>query len=59
MLIGKDGEMLKKIGQLSREEIEKIVGTKVMLKLFVKVRENWRNNKNYVSDFGYDSNELR
>ena len=30
-----------------------------MLKLFVKVRENWRNNKNYVSDFGYDSNELR
>ncbi len=59
MLIGKDGEMLKKIGQFSREEIEKIVGTKVMLKLFVKVRENWRNNKNYVSDFGYDSNELR
>ena len=59
MLIGKDGEMLKKIGQLSREEIEKIVGTKVMLKLFVKVRENLRNNKNYVSDFGYDSNELR
>lgn len=59
MLIGKDGEMLKKIGQLSREEIEKIVGTKVMLKLFVKVRENWRNNKNYVSDFGYDSNELK
>lgn len=59
MLIGKDGEMLKKIGQLSRDEIEKIVGTKVMLKLFVKVRENWRNNKNYVSDFGYDSNELR
>ncbi len=58
ILIGKDGEMLKKIGQLAREEIEKIVGTKVMLKLFVKVRENWRNNKTYVNDFGYDSNEL-
>ena len=37
---------------------EKIVGTKVMLKLFVKVRENWRNNKTYVNDFGYDSNDL-
>lgn len=59
MLIGKNGEMLKKIGQLSREEIEKIVGTKVMLKLFVKVRENWRNNKTYVSDFGYDNNDLK
>lgn len=58
ILIGKDGEMLKKIGQQARKEIEQIVGTKVMLKLFVKVRENWRNNKTYVNDFGYDSNEL-
>lgn len=58
IIIGKGGEMLKKIGIQSRKEIEAIVGTKVMLNLFVKVRENWRNNKNYMNEYGYNKNEL-
>ena len=59
IIIGKGGEMLKKIGIQSRKEIEAIVGTKVMLNLFVKVRENWRNNKNYMNEYGYNKNELK
>lgn len=59
IIIGKGGEMLKKIGIQSRKEIEAIVGTKVMLNLYVKVRENWRNNKNYMNEYGYNKNELK
>lgn len=59
IIIGKGGEMLKKIGIQSRKEIEAIVGTKVMLNLYVKVRENWRNNKNYINEYGYNKNELK
>ena len=59
IIIGKGGEMLKKIGIQSRKEIEAIVGTKVMLNLFVKVRENWRNNRNYMNEYGYNKNELK
>ena len=51
--------MLKKIGIQARKEIEEIVGTKVMLNLYVKVRENWRNNKNYMNEYGYNKNELK
>lgn len=57
IIIGKGGEMLKNIGIASRKEIEAIVGTKVMLNLYVKVRENWRNNKNYMKDYGYKRDE--
>jgi len=59
IIIGKGGEMLKKIGIQARKEIEEIVGTKVMLNLYVKVRENWRNNKNYMNEYGYNKNELK
>ena len=58
IIIGKGGEMLKNIGVASRKEIESIVGTKVMLNLYVKVRENWRNNKNYMNDYGYKKDEF-
>ena len=58
IIIGKGGEMLKNIGVASRKEIEAIVGTKVMLNLYVKVRENWRNNKNYMNDYGYKKDEV-
>ena len=44
ILIGKGGEMIKKIGTLARKEIESILGTKVFLELFVKVQRNWRQN---------------
>ena len=59
IIIGKGGEMLKKIGIQSRKEIEAIVGTKVMLNLYVKVRENWRNNKTYMNDYGYSKNDIK
>ena len=53
ILIGKQGSMLKAIGTAARLEIESLIGHKVFLKLFVKVREDWRQNLRYLSDFGY------
>lgn len=53
IIIGKDGAMLKKISTLARQDMEKFMGTKVYLETWVKVRENWRDNANYVKDFGY------
>ena len=53
IIIGKNGSMLKEIGTKSRQDIEKIVDKKVMLKLFVKVRNDWRNNDYYLKDLGY------
>jgi len=55
IIIGKNGNMLKEIGTKSREDIEKMVDKKVMLKLFVKVRNDWRNNDYYLKDLGYKS----
>ena len=45
--------MLKKISTLARQDIEKFMGTKVYLETWVKVKENWRDNVNYVRSFGY------
>ena len=59
IVIGKDGSMLKTIGINARKDIEKVVGTKVMLKLFVKVREGWRDNNLYVNDLGYKKSDLQ
>lgn len=53
ILIGKSGEMIKKIGQRSRTEIEEMLGMEVYLELFVKVRKDWRNNKGHLRSFGY------
>ncbi len=53
MVIGKGGDMLKKIGTLAREDIEKMVGCKVFLRLWVKVRENWRDNDAVLNELGY------
>ncbi|MGN0961829.1 MAG: GTPase Era [Christensenellales bacterium] len=58
IIIGSKGEMLKKIGTKSRLEIEKLVGTKVMLKLFVKVREDWRHKDNVLKSLGYNQQDL-
>ena len=54
IIIGKQGAMLKKISTLARHDMEKFMGTKVYLEPWVKVKENWRENANYVSSFGYD-----
>ena len=53
IIIGKQGAMLKKISSLARRDMEKFMGTKVYLETWVKVKENWRDNMNYVRGFGY------
>lgn len=53
IIIGKDGKKLKGIGKSAREEIEALIGTKVFLQLWVKVRENWRDSDFALSNFGY------
>lgn len=58
IIIGKGGSMLKKIGTAARRDIEEMTGTKVYLKLFVKVRKNWRDNEKDVRAFGYDRKSL-
>ena len=54
IIIGKQGAMLKKISTHAREDIERFMGAKVYLETWVKVKENWRDNLNYVRSFGYD-----
>jgi len=55
IIIGKQGAMLKKIGSYARADIEKFMGTKVFLTLWVKVKEGWRDNRYLMRNFGYDS----
>lgn len=52
IIIGKNGQMLKKIGSMAREEIEVLLGKKVYLELFVKVIENWRQKPNLFQELG-------
>ncbi len=53
ILIGQGGSMLKSIGQLARQELEKRLGAKIFLKLFVKVKANWRDQRRAIQEFGY------
>jgi len=53
MIIGKNGAMLKKIGQYAREDIERFMGAKVYLQTWVKVKENWRDSQTMMKNFGY------
>jgi len=53
ILIGKGGAMLKRIGTSARKQIERLLGTKVFLELFVKVRENWRNSEAALDDLDW------
>ena len=53
IIIGKNGTMLKSIGSSARSEIEKLLGVKVFLGLWVKVKRNWRNDKQMLKEFGY------
>ena len=58
MIIGKQGAMLKKIGSAARFEIEKMLECKVFLKIYVKVKKNWRDSKTQIKNFGYNSKEV-
>ncbi len=53
IIIGKRGAMLKKVSTLAREDMERFMGTKVFLQTWVKVKENWRDNLNFVHSMGY------
>lgn len=53
IIIGKDGTALKKIGEKARKDIENFIGKGVYLELYVKVRENWRDNPRWIKTFGY------
>lgn len=57
IIIGKGGAMLKKIGTAARREIENLVDTQVNLKLWVKVRKEWRDSELYMKNYGYDVKE--
>lgn len=52
IIIGKNGQMLKKVGTMAREEIEVLLGKKVYLELFVKVIDNWRQKPNLFEELG-------
>ena len=53
IIIGKKGEMLKKIGSYAREDLEKFFGVQVFLDLWVKVKENWRESEINIANFGF------
>ena len=54
IIIGKQGEMLKKISSMARTDCERFFGEKVFLQTWVKVKENWRDNARMIRNFGYD-----
>jgi GTP-binding protein Era len=55
IIIGKKGQSIKKLGIESRKELELFFQKQVYMELFVKVREDWRNNKKMLDQFGYES----
>ncbi len=58
IIIGKGGSMLKKIGSYARQDMEKFFGCKINLKIWVKVKEDWRNRENILRSLGYDNNDF-
>ena len=58
IIIGKSGATLKKIGTYAREDLEAFFGTKVLLELWVKVKENWRDSEVNLANFGFNQSDL-
>ncbi len=54
IIIGKGGEKLKQIGKQARTDIERFLGAKVYLELWVRVKEDWRNRENFITDIGFE-----
>ena len=54
IIIGKNGDMIKKIGTLARKDIEEFLGTKVYLELYVKTIKKWRDKEKYLTELGYN-----
>lgn len=58
IIIGKGGSMLKKIGSAARKDIEKLVDSKVFLNLWVKVKDDWRDNSAVMNELGYNIKDI-
>ena len=56
IIIGKNGAMIKEISSQARKDMEELLQTKVFLTIFVKVKEDWRNNPSVLSNLGYSNN---
>ena len=59
IIIGAGGEKLKMIAERARKDVEKLLDCKVYMELFVKVREDWRNDNLVLNDIGYDPRKLK
>ena len=57
IILGKDGQMIKRIGSKARISIERLCGCKVYLDLYVKVRTDWKNDSSFLKSFGYEVEE--
>lgn len=57
ILIGKQGSALKEVSSFARESMEKFLGRKVFLTVYVKVKENWRDNPHLLGEYGYKEND--
>ena len=58
IIIGKQGAMIKRIGTAARRDIEELLGEKVYLKLWVRVKENWRDREGVLHDLGFDMDDF-
>ena len=58
IIIGKQGQALKEVSSFAREGMEKFLGSKVFLTVYVKVKEDWRNNPTRLKEYGYDESDL-
>ncbi|MDR0899165.1 MAG: KH domain-containing protein, partial [Lactobacillaceae bacterium] len=57
IIIGKQGSMIKKIGELARRDIENLLGNKVFLETWVKVEERWRDRPQALQSYGYNNED--
>jgi GTPase len=53
IVIGKKGALLKQVGQTARQDIERLLGSKIFLELWVKVKKDWRNQDRVLKDLGF------
>ena len=58
IIIGKNGDMIKKIGTYAREDLEQFLGVKIYLDLWVKVKQDWRDKQSVLSNLGYNEKDL-